>query len=125
MVTDWYQRQYVNYIKIYDTGIEPPLPIPDAPRNLIGFGDTVSQISLSWRFPLNVLATEYKIYKKIGGTYVHFDTVEHSGDIETLQYWTDSDLSPGITYYYRVSAVNAQGVEGPYSSWSGTVGNWI
>ena len=126
--TDWYQRQYLNYLTIEEdtSGELPPEdePTPNAPRDLIGVGDTFSQITLAWKSPLNVKATQYKIYKKIGSSYEPFATIAHLGDIDTFQFWTDTGLSLGVTYYYRVAALNLQGIEGPYSSWSGTVGSF-
>ncbi|MDR0628111.1 MAG: fibronectin type III domain-containing protein, partial [Treponema sp.] len=57
-------------------------------------------------------ATGYKVYRSssAGGTY---DLVETVSGEETTSY-TDTDVSVGTAYYYKVSATNAHG-EGPLS----------
>lgn len=104
------------------TTLEYHEPTPDQPRSLMGIGDEVSHISLAWKSPSNVKATSYNIYRWDGSSYVKVATIAHSGGIEDGQVWTDSGLTVGVTYYYRVTAVNADGVEGAYASWSGQVG---
>jgi fibronectin type 3 domain-containing protein len=73
-----------------------------SPSGLSAGTVTTSSISISWTAVSN--ADTYKIYRSnaAAGTY---SAVGTSG---TASY-TDTGLSPGTTYYYKVSAVNAWG----------------
>ncbi|MCL5006846.1 MAG: fibronectin type III domain-containing protein [Patescibacteria group bacterium] len=71
----------------------------------------VNQVSLNWSEPSQGAGpiTYYLVYR---GTYAggeSFAEAIHSTS------WTDTDVSPGYTYYYKVLAVNAYG-NGPYSN---------
>ncbi|MBY8995162.1 MAG: S8 family serine peptidase [Candidatus Heimdallarchaeota archaeon] len=115
----WYQREYLDYLQITE---EENTIIPDPPRDLNGIGDGIKHIALYWKSPLNVLATKYKIQRKVEGVYTHQAEVDHVGTIYQTQYWNDpEELEFGITYYYRVNAFNDQ-IVGSYAYWSGTVG---
>ncbi|MHA1503405.1 MAG: S8 family serine peptidase [Candidatus Heimdallarchaeota archaeon] len=116
--TFWNQTEYLDFVTITE---DDNMVVPNQPRNLLGLGDGVSSISLVWLSPLNILADEYIIERKVSGVYTEQDTVEQNGFINASQYWTDSDtLSTGVTYYYRICAVNEE-IEGAYAYWSGKV----
>jgi outer membrane protein assembly factor BamB len=88
-----------------------PLGPPSVPQNLeASSGD--SWVNITWDVPLDnggSAITNYRIYK---------GTVSGSEDflieIGEITYYNDTDVSNGITYYYKVSAKNAVG-EGPLS----------
>ncbi len=87
-----------------------PVP-PSAPQNLVA--SSVSDgISLSWSPPTSdggSPITSYKIYRgTISGTETYFTSVTDTS-------YTDTSVSAGTTYYYKVSAVNIAG-EGPPSN---------
>ncbi|HEV2376909.1 MAG TPA: PKD domain-containing protein [Streptosporangiaceae bacterium] len=90
---------------------------PGAPTGLTGTpGD--SQVSLNWTAPSSnggVNITSYRVYR---GTSPGSETLLTSGGCSGLGAvlsCTDTGLTNGTTYYYKVSAVNAIG-EGPQSS---------
>ena len=71
---------------------------------------SVTSVSLSWNSVSG--ASSYKVYRgnSPGGSYSQIGTASSNS-------YTDTGLSSG-TYYYRVSAVNSSGVEGPQSSYA-------
>lgn len=117
--SNWAQTEYLDYLQIIE---DDNAVVPDPPRELTGLGDGLSHIALTWKSPANILASQYRIKRKVDGVYIVQATVNHDGFIDTTQLWMDPDqLTPGITYYYRVYAIN-NGIVGPYASWSGDVG---
>lgn len=96
------------YIGSYDHKIYsfPMVLIPSAPFNLQASGG-VGQIMLSWQAPVSsggTAITGYKIY--VGTTPGGESLLDTIGNV--LAY-TASGLSNGLTYYFRVAAVNGNG----------------
>ena len=86
--------------------------VPTAPANLSAKGFIPSQINLHWdaAYGYGSAITNYKIYRSTGsGTETLLTTV---GNV--LSY-NDTQVTNGITYFYRVTAVNSVG-EGPVSN---------
>lgn len=86
--------------------------VPGAPSSLVA-SVVGSNIQLDWtQGSANGSAvTHNKIYRKeSGGSYSLLETVSAA-----VTYTDDSPPTPGITYYYKVTAVNAIG-EGDYSN---------
>ena len=90
----------------------PPLGPPSAPQLLTStHGD--SQVSLNWDTPTSdggFAVTQYQVYRGTisGGPYTNIaNTTELS--------YIDNTVTNGITNYYVISAVNAEG-EGGYSN---------
>ena len=116
---DWYQRQYLDYLYVEE------LVTPDAPRNLNALDSGTGRLTFSWKSPLNILASSYKIYRYIDSSWTLLDTETHIGTINDGQLWTVSGLSPGIIYRFRFAAVNSQGTMGAYAYWTGEVDGGI
>ncbi len=85
--------------------------IPAAPQNLQATAGN-GQITLTWQAPSTnggSPITNYKIHRSISpGSEIYLTTV---GNVTT---YTDTNLTNGQPYYYKVSAVNGVG-EGPLS----------
>jgi protocatechuate 3,4-dioxygenase beta subunit len=77
---------------------------PKAPTNLQIQSVDCNKISLTWRDNSN-FEKRYKIERKVeGGNYSQIATVSSN----TTSY-TDTGLTPGATYYYRIKAYNNAG----------------
>ncbi len=115
-------RHYrVSAINSFDTG--PPSDIvtattrervPDAPTRLTARARGTSAIALSWTAPSSgsTPITGYRIEWSRTGTS-RWTVLEADTDSRATEY-TDTDLSPGTTRYYRVAAINGAGE----SDWS-------
>ena len=89
-----------------------PADVPSEPRALTATGVS-GQVALSWTDPVSnggSAITGYKVYR---GTSAGTETLLTT--VGPVLAFTDRDVTPGTTYYYEVSAVNAVG-EGPKSN---------
>jgi hypothetical protein len=97
---------------------------PTTPATVIS-GATSTSISFTW----GVVASDggqavsgYRIQRSTDN--VNFNTIVANTN-STLRIFVDTNLTPGITYYYRVAAINAVAIahgsdySGPYSASSG------
>jgi YD repeat-containing protein len=84
---------------------------PATPAGLTGAALNATQVTLNW-VDNSTNESGFKIERKTGvsGTYAEIQTVGPNVII-----YTDSGLTPGVTYYYRVRAYNMGG-ESSYSS---------
>lgn len=85
----------------------PQAPAPSAPTTLTATAGNV-QVALSWTAVTG--ATGYKVYRSTtaGGPYTEIGTA-------TVTDYTDTTVTNGTTYYYVVTATNADG-ESAYSN---------
>lgn len=81
---------------------------PEVPTGLCAMAGTNRTVTLSWSATLNTANYQVKRSLVSGGPYSVVAT-------PTITGFTDSGLANGVTYYYVVFAVNAQG-ESPNSS---------
>ncbi len=95
----------------------PPATVPSAPQNLQGTaGD--GQVVLTWEASSSdggSAITGYKIYR--GSSAGNLTLLTLVGNVLT---YTDSSVTNGQTYYYKVSAVNGVGESTQTSEVSGT-----
>jgi hypothetical protein len=78
---------------------------PTAPSNLTATVASTTQINLSWQDNSSD-ETGFKLERKTGasGTYAQISTTSTN-----IAIYSDTSLSPGTTYYYRVRSYNANG----------------
>lgn len=97
----------------YDSFYVHALGVPNRPEAIgIQAGPQVGQLRVTWSAPTGTVApTSYRIYR---GTAADAPTLLTTlASTETS--FTDTNLSEGARWYYRLSAVNAAG-EGPFSA---------
>ncbi|WNG43464.1 MBL fold metallo-hydrolase [Archangium minus] len=89
----------------------PDLQPPSAPGALVASAVSSTEIDLSWNASTdNVKVTGYRVYRSInGGTFTSAGTTSTPG-------FADLGLTPGTTYAYLVTAVDAAGNESTASS---------
>ena len=84
-----------------------PYTLPSSPQNLQATGGN-ARVSLSWQAPSSnggSAITYYKIYRSTSsGAEVYLTT---RGNVTS---WTDTGVTFGNTYFYKVSAVNSAGI---------------
>jgi len=83
-----------------------PVTVPSAPQNLQAVAST-GKISLTWQAPTTnggAGITKYKVFR--GATAGSETSLTEVGNV--LSY-TDTAVTPGSTYFYKVSAVNSAG----------------
>jgi hypothetical protein len=111
-----------NYYFSYDeTGIVTWKEVPSAPLNLQAVSSSSTQIHLAWSAPASdggASITNYKIYR---GTSPGGESPTPLVTIGNQLYYDDRGLTPGITYYYKVSAVNSVGEGSKSNEASATV----
>lgn len=113
----------IRYVNLNDTTVEKLFPLtiinvlvdlsaPDPPLNLIATAG-VGYIELTWDPPISnggSPITNYRVYKGTSpGSEAFYMEIGNITD------FNDTSVTPGITYYYKVSAVNING-EGPLSN---------
>ena len=98
-----------------EVSAKPVLTVPAAPTNLTAAAGN-TQVALSWSAATG--ATSYNIYRSTtSGTEVKIAT--NPVTITTASY-TDTGLTNGTRYYYKVTAVNSAGESGLSSEVSAT-----
>ena len=84
--------------------------VPGKPTNLMAEADGSTRIALSWEAPADDGGSEitgYRIEVSPDGSSNWSELEADTGNDDTS--YTHTGLSPGDTWYYRVSAINAEG----------------
>ena len=103
-----------------DTGSSGPT-VPQAPTGLTANTISSSQINLSWTAPSNnggSAITGYKIAQSTNGGSTWSTLVANTGASSTT--YSNTGLTAGTTYTYRVSAINSVGTSTPSVTASAT-----
>jgi hypothetical protein len=102
----------------YSTG---SLSTPSSPTNLSAIAASSSQINLSWNAPSSnggSPITGYKIERSVDGGSTWSVLAGNTGSTATT--YSDSGLVSGVTYTYRVYAMNSVGTSAPSNVSSAT-----
>lgn len=97
-----------------DAGLQPPTEICDLhgerPQAPVGLSLTSSkdgdQVQLKWNFG-GSKDSGFNVYRSLDNKKYEL----LNGDLLSSKNYTDTNVNPGITYYYQVSSVNEHGVE--------------
>ncbi|MDO8504651.1 MAG: fibronectin type III domain-containing protein, partial [Candidatus Liptonbacteria bacterium] len=80
--------------------------VPLAPQNLTATAVSATEINVSWTQPQsNPSVTGYRIERQAGAGFTLI--IPDTGSVATT--YADTNLSPGATYDYRITAINAYG----------------
>lgn len=96
------------------SGCVAPPPVPDAPSGLTTIAVSPQQIDLSWKDNARV-ENGFYVYRRTTGSYRPIAAL----DPNTTSY-SDSSLSPGTIYWYKVTAYNDTGESDPCKERSAT-----
>ncbi|HEY0550891.1 MAG TPA: metallophosphoesterase [Verrucomicrobiae bacterium] len=89
-----------------------PATPPAAPTNLTAASPTKKKITLAWTQSASPNVVSNRVYRSTvnGGPYSVVTTIPAAASYQ------NSGLTSGTTYYYRVTALNNAGLEGPQSN---------
>ncbi len=90
--------------------VTPEAPLPVAPVNLRAVA-ALTSIELSWDVPEGTPVVGFRIYRAEGDR-----ELARIGEIPGVPSYSDKTAEPGKTYRYAVSAIDANGREGPKSA---------
>jgi hypothetical protein len=93
--------------------------VPVAPSNLVATATTSSSIRLSWTH-LSSTETGFRIERSTSATTGFYGIATTKANVAS---YSDSGLTAGTTYYYRVSATNSAGNSG-YSNVASATTPW-
>ena len=86
----------------------PLPPVPTAPSNLTATASSNAQIKLAWS-DNSSNESNFEIYRSVSTNSEFSLLATIPGSSETTASYTDSDLFPNVTYYYKVAATNGGG----------------
>jgi beta-glucanase (GH16 family) len=105
------QTLAVDYVRVYG------LPPAAAPAQLAAYASGIGEVTLSWRPPNDTAVAEnltgYQLERATDPDFTQNVVVTPLGLATS---YIDSAATPGASYYYRLSAVNAGGVSDPANS---------
>lgn len=84
------------------------LAVPSAPTNLVAGPASTTQIDLSWTASSSGDPTKYRVFQSLTPLDDGFIQVDSVNSPDTT--YADAGLTTNTTYYYRVYAVNAEGM---------------
>lgn len=113
------QDYRVDYVRVYSLPPEPPASqvwAPSPPLNVTAYSPAAAQVMVSWQPPYSnfgALVTGYQLQRATDTAFSQNITSQSLGPVTS---YTDTSVQAGATYYYRVSAVSANGTSDPSSS---------
>lgn len=106
----------VDYVRIFSLPATPPPGLvwpPDAPAGATAYSPAPGQVALSWTAPANTYGAALTGYRVDRASDAAFTQNVVSWTIGAGTSFTDTTAAPGATYYYRVSALSADGTSAP------------
>lgn len=103
----------IKFMNLFDTNNPPPLAfLPEPPTNLRAIAGSNGQISFAWTAPVSSggsqSPTNYVLYQSTNGF-----GFGNPISVSNVTSFTVSNLTAGVDYYFRVTAVNAGGESMP------------
>jgi beta-glucanase (GH16 family) len=110
------QDYRVDYVRVYSLPSEPPTNLvwaPSSPLKVAAFSPAASQISVSWQPPASMFGaslTGYVLQRASDAGFTQNVSTWNLGNVTT---YLDTSAQAGTSYYYRVSAISANGTSDP------------
>jgi predicted CXXCH cytochrome family protein len=101
----------VVYATLPDSGYSTDNISPNTVQGVTA-GFTTNAVTIKWRANTETDVTEYAIYR---GTTASFTPTTPLAKVRTTQY-QDVLSQTGVTYYYKISAIDISGNESPYAA---------
>src|SRR5680860_298435 len=93
----------------YDIAIVGDATLPTAVTNLVASAVSSSQVNLSWTANTDESFVSYKIYRDTNASVSTSDTLVATITNQATASYSDTVLSAGIIYYYKIYTVNNNG----------------
>jgi beta-glucanase (GH16 family) len=106
----------IDYVRVYALPATPPAGLvwaPTSPSGVLAYSPSSSQISVSWQAPSTTFGAPLAGYTLQRAGDDAFTQNLTSWNLGTATSYLDNTAQPGTTYYYRVSAVTADGTSDP------------
>ncbi len=106
----------VDYVRVYSLPTTPPAGLvwpPASPSGLAAYSPAASQVSVSWQAPSSTFGAQITGYVLQRAGDAGFTQGVVSLGLGASTSYLDMTAQAGSTYYYRVSAVTADGTSDP------------
>jgi beta-glucanase (GH16 family) len=106
----------IDYVRVYSLPPAPPAGLvwaPAPPTNVSAFSPGAAQVSVSWQAPLSTFGAAISGYTLQRADDPAFTQNLTTWNLGGSTSYLDATAHPGATYYYRVSAVTADGTSAP------------
>jgi beta-glucanase (GH16 family) len=106
----------IDYVRVYSLPATPPANLvwaPSPPANAVAFSPAASQVSVAWQAPMSTFGAALSGYTLQRANDAAFTQSVTTWNLGTSTSYLDGTVQPGATYYYRVSAVSADGTSDP------------
>jgi beta-glucanase (GH16 family) len=110
------QDYRVDYVRVYSLPSAPPANLvwaPSSPQKVAAFSPAASQVSVSWQPPASMFGAALTGYVVQRATDAAFTQNVGSWTLGNVTAYLDTTAQPGSSYFYRVSAVSANGTSDP------------
>lgn len=109
----------IDYVRVYSLPATPPASLvwpPAPPSNVVAYSPAASQVSVSWQAPMSTFGAQISGYTLQRASDPAFTQNLATWNLGPATAYLDTAVQPGATYYYRVSAVTANGASDPAAS---------
>jgi beta-glucanase (GH16 family) len=106
----------IDYVRVYSLPATPPASLvwaPGPPTNILAYSPGASQVSVSWQAPLSTFGAALSGYALERASDPAFTQNLTTWNLGGSTSYLDTTARAGATYYYRVSAVSANGTSVP------------
>jgi beta-glucanase (GH16 family) len=114
--TKFPQEFRIDYVRVYSLPATPPPSLvwaPAAPAEVRAVASSASQIRVAWQPPSSTFGAALSGYRLQRASDPAFTQDLTEWNVGTSSSYLDSAVRAGTTYYYRVSAVSADGTSDP------------
>jgi hypothetical protein len=86
-----------------------------APSGVTATALSKSSIKISWVEAANDATRHYNVYRRTMASGFDKDTDKRASNVDKVFYVDEVGLSPGTQYFYRITAVDKEGIESNFS----------
>ncbi len=110
------QDYRIDYVRVYSLPATPPASLvwaPAPPADVLAYSPAASQVSVTWQAPSSTFGASLSGYTLQRAADPGFTKSVTTWNLGAATAYLDTTAQAGATYYYRVSAVSADGTSDP------------